>query len=293
MKIYKITEASEYLGVSINTLKTLANNGKVKSFKTTGEHRRFRQEDLDAYMGVEKEKQEKLTVIYARCSTAKQKENLERQKDRLRKHAEAKGYKYVLIDEIASGINEKRNGIHKLIKMCFEGKVERILIEYKDRLARFGYEYLDAIFKNLEITVEVVETKEKKYEEELAEDIMKILTCYSARFYGRRGGRKKKNTAEDEYEKAMRTFDETKRFYVYVYGKNWYCAQHGRHLFATATSHKQTQAKPPGMFPSFHDAIMSSLEAGVAFKTGHVMFASSHDNKEMASFMLIIPKKGE
>ena len=65
MKIYKITEASEYLGVSINTLKTLANNGKIKSFKTTGSHRRFRQDDLDAYMGVEKEKQEKLTVIYA------------------------------------------------------------------------------------------------------------------------------------------------------------------------------------------------------------------------------------
>ena len=52
--------------------------------------------------------------------------------------------------------------MHKLIKLCFEGKVERILIEYKDRLARFGYDYLDAIFKNLEITVEVVETKEKK-----------------------------------------------------------------------------------------------------------------------------------
>jgi excisionase family DNA binding protein len=96
MKIYKITEASEYLGVSINTLKTLANNGKIKSFKTTGKHRRFHQDDLDAYMGVEKEKQE------------------------------------------------------------------------------------------------------KKYEEELAEDIMKILTCYSARFYGRRGGRKKKNTAKNE-----------------------------------------------------------------------------------------------
>ena len=198
MKIYKITEASEYLGVSINTLKTLADNGKIKSFKTTGEHRRFRQEDLDAYMGVEKEKQEKLTVIYARCSTAKQKENLERQKDRLRKHAEAKGYKYVLIDEIASGINEKRNGIHKLIKMCFEGNVERVLIEYKDRLARFGYEYLDAVFSNLEIQVEVMEVKDKKYEEELAEDIMKILTCYSARYYGARGGRKKKNKVEDE-----------------------------------------------------------------------------------------------
>jgi len=130
--------------------------------------------------------------MLARCSTAKQKENLERQKDRLRKYAENKGYKFILIDEIASGINERRKGLHKLIKLCFEGKVERILIEYKDRLVRFGYEYLDAIFTNLEVTVEIIETKEKKYEEELAEDIMKILTCYSARYYGARGGRKKK-----------------------------------------------------------------------------------------------------
>ena len=106
------------MGVSINTLKT-------QIFQNYCKHKRFRQDDLDAYMRVEKEKQEKLTVIYARCSTAKQKENLERQKDRLRKHAESKGYKYVLIDEIASGINEKRNSIHKLIKMYFEGKVDR------------------------------------------------------------------------------------------------------------------------------------------------------------------------
>ena len=72
MKIYKITEASAYLGISINSLKTLANNNKINSFKTDGEHRRFREDDLDTYMGVKKEKQERLTVIYARCSTAKQ-----------------------------------------------------------------------------------------------------------------------------------------------------------------------------------------------------------------------------
>jgi len=59
--IYKITEASKYLGISINSLKTLANNGKLNSFKTGGEHRRFREDDLDAYMGVKKEKQERLT----------------------------------------------------------------------------------------------------------------------------------------------------------------------------------------------------------------------------------------
>ncbi len=197
MNIYKITEASKYLGISIATAKTLSDRGTIKSFKTDGGHRRFREDDLDSFMGVQHEKQEKITVIYARCSTAKQQENLERQKDRLRKHAEVKGYKYLMIDEIASGINEKRKGIHRLIGLCFQGKVERVLIEYKDRLARFGYEYLDAIFENLEIEVEVMETKEKKYEEELAEDIMKILTCYSARYYGARGGRKKKETPND------------------------------------------------------------------------------------------------
>jgi len=118
MKIYKITEASKYLGISINSLKTLANNGKLNSFKTSGEHRRFREDDLDAYMGVKKEKQERLTVIYARCSTAKQKENLERQKDRLRKHAEEKGYKYLMIDEIASGINEAVNKLSPVFPPC-------------------------------------------------------------------------------------------------------------------------------------------------------------------------------
>ena len=69
--ILKTKEASKYIGVSINTLKTLANNERIKSFKTTGGHRRFRQEDLDAFIGIEKEKQEKVTVIYARCSTAR------------------------------------------------------------------------------------------------------------------------------------------------------------------------------------------------------------------------------
>ena len=63
MKIYKITEASDYLGVSINTLKTLANNEKIKSFKTTGEHRRFRQEDLGARGGRKKKNQVENTPV--------------------------------------------------------------------------------------------------------------------------------------------------------------------------------------------------------------------------------------
>src|SRR5574343_558649 len=143
--ILKTKEASRYIGVSINTLKTLANNERIKSFKTSGGHRRFTQEDLDCFTGKVTEKQDKVTVVYARCSTAKQKENLDRQKERLMRHAESQGYKYIVIDEIASGINEKRKGLHKLLNMAFQGKIERVLIEYKDRIARFGYEYLWSI----------------------------------------------------------------------------------------------------------------------------------------------------
>jgi len=188
----RITESAKYLGISINTLKAMADAGKIKSYKTTGGHRRFNRDVLDEFMGIEpKHNEDKVTMIYARCSTQKQKENLERQKDRLIEHAENKDYKYEVIEELSSGINEKRKGIRKLIKLIFDGKVERVLIEYKDRLARFGYEYLLLICKHTGVEIEIINDKEKKYEEELAEDIMKILTCYSARYYGARGGRKK------------------------------------------------------------------------------------------------------
>ena len=78
--ILKTTEASKYLGVSINTLKTLSNRLKLKSFRTDGGHRRFMQEDLDLFMGKIAEVPEKLTVIYARCSTHKKMEKVKRRR---------------------------------------------------------------------------------------------------------------------------------------------------------------------------------------------------------------------
>jgi len=122
MKIYKITEASEYLGVSINTLKTLANNNKINSFKTSGSHRRFRQDDLDSYMGVKKEKQDKLTIIYARCSTHKQKASDDANKiyEEARKALEPifnkwskQGYSFREISHIISGM------VHMLRRLKF------------------------------------------------------------------------------------------------------------------------------------------------------------------------------
>jgi len=185
-----VIEAVRWMGDNYEEIILFTNNASF--YPMDSRKININTEDLDCFTGKVTEKQDKVTVVYARCSTAKQKENLDRQKERLMRHAESQGYKYIVIDEIASGINEKRKGLHKLLNMAFQGKIDRVLIEYKDRIARFGYEYLWSIFRNLGVKVEIMENREKKYEEELAEDIMKILTCYSARYYGARGGRKKK-----------------------------------------------------------------------------------------------------
>lgn len=160
----RITEASEYLGVSINTLKHMADSGQIRSYKTNGGHRRFKREVLDEFTGVHVPTNShygKVTMIYARCSTQKQKENLERQKQRLIEHAQGKQYVYEVIEELSSGINEKRKGLHKLIRLIFEGRVERVLIEYKDRLARFGYEYLFLICKHTGVEIEIINEENK------------------------------------------------------------------------------------------------------------------------------------
>lgn len=92
---------------------------------------------------------------------------------------------------MASGINENRRGFARLIKISKDGEINRIVIEYKDRLARFGYNYLKELFLIYGVKIDCVdENGEKSYEEELVEDMLAIVSSFSARLYGRRGAKK-------------------------------------------------------------------------------------------------------
>jgi predicted site-specific integrase-resolvase len=150
-------------------------------------------------------------AIYARVSSRKQTKDgnaegersartaLERQKERLIEYAKEKGYclKKVFC-ETASGINENRKQLKKLLSMVANHEIDIILIEFKDRLARFGYTYLVEFIRSYGAKVEVITQEEapKEATQELVEDMLAIVTCFSAKLYGQRSQRFKKKVKE-------------------------------------------------------------------------------------------------
>lgn len=141
----------------------------------------------------EKETQRTITLVYARCSTQKQKENLDRQVGRLLEHCLQQGWKPELFKDIGSGLNDNRKEFKKLLKRILGGDVKRVVVEYKDRLCRYGFTVFLGYCEGLGVDVVILEDAEpKEFEQEFAQDVVALIASFSARLYGRRGGRKKK-----------------------------------------------------------------------------------------------------
>jgi Predicted site-specific integrase-resolvase len=128
-------------------------------------------------------------VIYARVSSHKQKEdgNLNRQVERLKAYCSARGYRVVdVVTDVASGLKEDRSGLQKLFDIVEERQADIVVVEFKDRLTRFGFNYLKRYFESHGARIEIVEETEKGYVEELIEDFVSIVTSFAARIYGKR-----------------------------------------------------------------------------------------------------------
>lgn len=182
-KSFSLKQASKMLGVSTRTLQRWDNAGKIKTFRTVGNHRRIYESEI---LRLQKKPNYKNCVIYARVSSRKQTQdgNMERQKERLVEYAKNKSYKITKVFcETASGINEKRKQLKKLLSMVASKEVDIVLIEFKDRLARFGYSYLREFVESHGASVEVVtqEDEPKNATQELVEDMLAIVTSFSAR----------------------------------------------------------------------------------------------------------------
>ena len=131
-------------------------------------------------------------ILYARVSSSENKSNLDSQMDRLRNYANAKGYIIINeIKEIGSGMNDKRKKLEETLKKC--DKWDKIIVEHKDRLARFGVNYIQILLekekKELEIINEVHEERE-----DLTQDFVSIVTSFCTKLYGLR--RTKRKTEE-------------------------------------------------------------------------------------------------
>ena len=131
------------------------------------------------------------TVCYARVSSHDQKEDLERQHAMLESYCAAKGWRSEVIKDLGSGMNYKKPGLNKLLEMILRKQMRRLVITHKDRLLRFGSELVFAMCAHQQIEIVIIHKGEKpSFEEELAQDVLEIITVFSARLYG---SRSKKN----------------------------------------------------------------------------------------------------
>lgn len=190
-ELVTLSKASKVLGVTTKTLRNWDEAGKIQTVRTSGNHRRIPIEELEKLRG--KANTRTISIVYCRCSTHKQEENLERQVGRLLEHCVKNDWKPELYKDIGSGLNENRRQFKKMLKRIAEDDVARVVIEYKDGIARYGFETFKSYCESYGIEVIVLKDAEKKeFEEEMVEDIIALIASYSAKLYGRRGGRKKK-----------------------------------------------------------------------------------------------------
>ena len=176
-------KASELLGLHYQTLNSMKNRGDIEYIKmgTKGLY------NVDKYLrdkGITELGKRKRSVCYCRVSSRKQSEDLERQIQFMKRLYP----RNEIISDIGSGINMKRRGLNKIIDMAIKGEICEVIIAYRDRLARFGYDMIERIIQEYskgEIIV-INDAEEKTPVEEITEDIISIMNVYTAKINGLR-----------------------------------------------------------------------------------------------------------
>ena len=199
-----ISKAAKILGVSEITLRRWDSEGKLPSIKTQGGHRRYdisklKPELVHKYTLLNDNRK---TIAYARVSSHDQRTDLERQKQVLELFCSQNGWTFELISDLGSGMNYHKKGLTKLLNAILAGNVGRLVLTHKDRLLRFGAELVFSICEAKSVEVVIINKgDEATFEEELATDVLEIITVFSARLYGARSKKNKKLL--DDVSKAV------------------------------------------------------------------------------------------
>ncbi len=195
-KHYSIREFSKILGVSAQTLRNWDKKGTLKPHHTSSNgYRYYSHEQLNKVLNVTPNL-DRLTVGYCRVSSNKQKDDLEIQVESMRMYLISKGKPFEIITDIGSGINYKKKGLRELIKLITQNKVDKVVVIYKDRLLRFGFELIEYIASLYNCEIEIVDNTEKSEQQELVEDLVQIITVFSCKSQGKRANKTRKLVKE-------------------------------------------------------------------------------------------------
>jgi excisionase family DNA binding protein len=189
-----IGQAAKELGVSIPTLRRWEAEGKIQAERTPNGHRRYDLAQLRGLKPYETSKTNRPTVCYARVSSHDQKEELVGQVALLETFCAANGWSYEIVPDLGSGLNYNKGGLQQLIKRICSGTVGRLVLTNKDRLLRFGSELIFSLCEAYNTEVVLINQGEQPMscEEELAQDVLEIITVFSARLYGSRSHKNRK-----------------------------------------------------------------------------------------------------
>ena len=189
-RFVKIGKAAEILGVTPQTLRRWEREGSfMPDRKTKGDTRYYLLERLLSAKATESD----LTVAYARVSSHDQKSDLQRQEQVLSSYCVAQGWSYEVICDLGSGMNYRKKGLKRLLDLILERKMRRLVLTHKDRLLRFGAELVFSLCAAREIEIVIInQAEELSFEEELAQDVLEIITVFSARLVGSRSRKNQK-----------------------------------------------------------------------------------------------------
>lgn len=182
-------EACEFYGVSGNTIRRWADDGSIIFKRTPRGPRRFFISEK-GILRTECNTQDKTNYIYVRVSSNKQREDMDRQEAFLRDLYPD----HQVVRDIGSGLNYKRKGLLKLLRLSNKGNVGEIVVFSKDRLCRFGFELLEFQFSENDTKLVVQNKIDKSPETEFSEDILAILQVFACRWNGKRKYKINKNT---------------------------------------------------------------------------------------------------
>jgi predicted site-specific integrase-resolvase len=183
----KVKEVLKLINVRRETLSRLVRQGRIRTAETPSGRYEYNEEDVLKYAG---KKRENLKVIYARVSTQKQKPDLENQVARLESFCAASGHKIDRVfQDVAGGINfDKRKSFSDLLDLVLDYKIQTVFITCKDRLSRAGFGFFRHLFEKFGCRIEVINEagNEKLDSEEIFEEIITLIHCFSMRHYSRR-----------------------------------------------------------------------------------------------------------
>jgi putative resolvase len=185
--MWKVSEFGELTGVSPSTLRRWESEGRLKPERTLGNQRIYTEEHLALARNLKTGKSPVRNIVYCRVSSHGQKDDLRSQAEAMDKFCLASGIEVTdRIEEIGGGLNFKRKKFLQIIQWAIAGEVKSLHIAHKDRLCRFGFELVEQIIQWGGGAVVVANSVAMSPHEELTQDLLAIINCFSCRLYGLR-----------------------------------------------------------------------------------------------------------